>query len=175
MPEDHELFSRVKEGDSIAFQQLFERYYSGLLGFGIYLTKNQEISRGLIQEIFLTLWERKDTLTVTSVKAYLFTAMNHKALNYLRHRKVVLAMEASPIHPDQSSEPPQEKDPFLKDALERAINDLPEKARECFRLTQIDGLSAKEAAVRLNVSIKTIENQLTRSKKILRKKLRSYR
>lgn len=176
MPDDQELFAQIQKGNTHAFKLLFQKYYSGLVGFGTYLLHDQEESRELVQEIFLTLWEKRSQLQISSPKAYLFTAMNNKAMNTARHLKIVRsqASEHEFLNRDQSLTDPL-PNPFLKDALAKAISELPEQARLCFVLTQFDGLSVKEAAKQLNLAEKTVANHLARSRKMLQKKLKKFR
>lgn len=175
MPKDQELFNQIRTGDRQAFKILFEKYYSGLIGFGQYLLKDRETSRELVQEIFLTLWEKRKVLIIESPKAYLFSAMNNKALNVLRHQKIVRAMENELLSDQQQTYLLTENQPFIREAIQKAIDELPERAKECFILTQVDGLSVREAADQLSITAKTVENHLARSRHLLQKKLKKYR
>jgi len=174
--QDDILRQKLKEGDTKAFKSLFELYYKLLVGYAISLTENMEVSRELVQDVFLKLWEnRLETKAKGSLKAYLFTAVNHQSLNWLRHEKIKRAYRNDSIHDVMMGvQLPPRMSPFLDEALRRAINELPEKALEVFTLTQLDGVSHKEAALSLGISVKTVENQLSRSRKILQKKLRKY-
>lgn len=174
---DDILRHKLKEGDTKAFKSLFESYYQLLVGYAISITENTEVSRELVQDVFLKLWEnRQKTKSEGSLKAYLFTAVNHQSLNWLRHEKIKRAYRNQSIQDIMTGvELPPQISPFLEEALRKAIDELPEKALKVFTLTQLDGLSQKEAALSLGISVKTIENQLSRSRKILQKKLRKYK
>jgi len=174
---EKELARLIKQGDEKAFKTAFELYYMGLVNYGHYLTQNMEASRGMVQEVFLTLWEKRSRISIhSSLKSYLFKAINHKALNHIRHAKVKKAFHEQYISTwiygefDETS-----INPFLQSALEKAINNLPPKAYQSFALTQIDGLSIREAAKVMGVATKTIENHLARSRQILKKKLKRYK
>jgi RNA polymerase sigma-70 factor (family 1) len=176
MPEDQELLAKIRKGDNYAFKLLFQRYYSGLFNFGMSLLKREDETRELIQDIFLQLWDKKSSLAIANTKSYLFTTMHHKALNLLRHEKVIRAYEQNIISLDSLKfDNPKESNPFVKEALIKAIDELPDKAKQCFILSQIDGLSHKEVADQLNITEKTVENHLARCRKDLRKKLKNYR
>ncbi len=172
-----EFAKLIRQGDEKAFKNAFELYYAALVRYGNLFVHDTEISRGLVQEVFLKLWEKRDEIIIhSSLKAYLFTAINHKALNHIRHERVKEAFKdqyiSTWIHNDDNQ---LKVNPFLKDALENAINSLPPKAYKSFALTQIDGLSIREAAKKMGVAEKTIENQLARSRKTLRQKLKKFK
>lgn len=175
MAEDRQLIEQIRQGDQKAFRLLFEKYYSGLLGYGSHLLGDRESARELIQDLYLTLWENRQSIRIESVKSYLYTSLYHKALNLIRHRRVAERMSkeigADQVQTTDASYPA----PFLQQALIRAIESLPPRARDCFTLTQLDELSIRETAGRLGLSEKTVENHLARSRKILRKKLKKYR
>ena len=174
---DDILRNKLQEGDVNAFKSLFETYYSQLIAYGMSMTQNMEVSRGLVQDVFLKLWEnRTKNIIRGSIKAYLFSAINNQALNWLRHEKVRYAYENTMLKDVMTSvELPPTINPFLAEAIKNAIDDLPEKALRVFTLTQLEGIPQKEVALTLGLSLKTVENHLARSRKILQKRLRKYR
>lgn len=167
----------IQQGDEEAFKTAFDLYYAGLVAFGNHILKNKDVSRDLVQEVFLKLWLNRDEISVhSSLKAYLFSAINNSALNYIRRQKIELAFRERSVSCWIFDDYDQIKvNPFVEAALKKAIDRLPSKARQCFTLTQIDGLSIREAAQELNVAEKTVENQLSRSRKILQQKLKKYK
>ena len=173
---DDILRVKLKEGDLDAYKSLFETYYRPLVIYGFSFTQNEEESRELVQELFLKLWENRKKNTIRgSVKAYIFTALYNLSLNWLRHYKIRQAFQKTTFTEMlELEEQPKIATPFLTKALNSAIEGLPSRAREVFTKTQIEGISIKETARILGISDKTVENQVTRSKKILRKKLRHY-
>jgi len=173
---DDILKDKLREGNIEVYKTLFETFYNQLISYGISITHDKEVSRGLTQDLFLKLWEnRKKTVISGSIKAYLFTALNHLSVNWLRHEKVQRAFENASLHEVLAGiELPPRISPFLNEAVKTAIDALPDKAREVFTLTQLDGIPHKEVSRSLGISVKTIENQLSRSRKILKKRLRKY-
>ena len=173
---DNILKQKIKEGDKLAFKTLFESLYNHLYNYGVSLTKDPEASKELVQEIFLKLWENRNKTDIRgSLKSYLFTAMNNRALNWLRHEKITRAYEDDTLKDNMAGiELPQNISPFLNEAIKRAIDSLPARAMEVFQLSQLEGLSQKDTAMRLGISVKTVENQLSRARKILQKKIRKY-
>lgn len=177
MTTEKELAKLIQEGDEKAYKTAFELYYTGLVSYGNHMVQNMEVSRGMVQEVFLKLWENRALISVhSSLKAYLFTAINNRALNHIRHNKIKRAFQEQYVSTWVYGESNQiEIDPFLQNAIEKAINSLPPKAYQSFVLTQIDGLSIREAAQILQKAEKTIENHLARSRKILKQKLKKYK
>jgi len=175
--QDDILKQQLRKGDIQAFKTLFESLYSHLLNYGLSLTRDIEVSKELIQEIFLKLWESREKTEIRgSLKAYLFTAMNNRALNWIRHEKIKRAYENESLKDTLSGvELPSHISPFLTEAIKNAIDSLPERALQVFSLTQLEGISHKEAALQMGISVKTVENQLNRARKILQKKLKKYR
>ena len=175
--QDDILKQQLREGDLQAFKTLFESFYSHLLNYGVSLTKDIEVSKELIQEVFLKLWENRSKTEIRGpLKAYLFTALNNRALNWIRHEKIKRAYENESLKDAMSGvELPQHISPFLSEAIKNAIDSLPERALQVFHLTQLEGNSHKEAALKLGISVKTVENQLNRARKILQKKLKKFR
>ncbi|MCK5822076.1 MAG: sigma-70 family RNA polymerase sigma factor [Bacteroidales bacterium] len=177
MSEENQLAKLIQQGDEKAFKTAFELYYEGLVSYGNHLVKNMEVSRDMVQEVFLTLWEKRNIVSIhSSLKAYLFTAINHQALNHIRHNKIKRAFQEQYIATWLYGENKQiAVDPFLLEIIEKAINSLPPKAYQSFALTQIDELSIREAAKIMCVAEKTIDNHLARSRKILKQKLKKYK
>ncbi|MEA1875986.1 MAG: sigma-70 family RNA polymerase sigma factor [Bacteroidota bacterium] len=177
MTTEKELAKLIQQGDEKAYKTAFELYYTGLVSYGYHMVQNMEVSRGMVQEVFLKLWEKRALISVhTSLKAYLFTAINNKALNHIRHNKIKRAFQEQYVSTwFYGGSDQMEIDPYLQNAIEKAINSLPPKAYQSFALTQIDGLSIREAAQIMQVAEKTIENQLARSRKILKQKLKKYK
>lgn len=174
---DHELFivNKMIEGDIDSFRYFFDRYYDDLSNFvNIYL-HNRALSEEIVQDIFVFFWENKEKLQInTSVKSFLFSASKFKSLNLLRNteNKKRIIQKMAQDEPMVSSEQEGayfDADEFRK-ILDAAIDQLAPKCKEIFMLSKLEGLSNKEIAGRLGLSVKTVENQMT----IALKKLREY-
>jgi RNA polymerase sigma-70 factor (ECF subfamily) len=165
------------KGETDSFKAIFEMYYGSLISYGISLTGSQEVSRGLVQDVFLKLWEKQNEGQIQeSVKSYLFKAVFNRAANWLRHEKVKRAFEKEGfkgIFDDSTVQ--HEINPFQTQAIKKSIEELPPKAREAFSLFYLEGLSQKEISEKMNISVKTVENQVSRARKILQKKLKKFR
>lgn len=165
----------VRQGDTVSFRSIFDRYYVQLSSFATEYVKSYDAGREVAQEVFIKIWSSKESFNIEgSLKSYLYRAVYHQALNYLEkeiRRKNYEQQAANPI--EESSE--QADDNVLASevriAIRQAVRQLPPKRNLVFVLHRQHGLSIKEVAQVLNVSPKTVENQMTEAMKFLREKL----
>lgn len=166
---DEILITGIKQGDYACFNQLFNKYYDRLCAYILYLTKDHEASEDVIQELFIKLWTNREKIEVReSINSYLFRSSKNAALNYLRNeanRKN--ASEKIPIEPFQSNDDVVEHEGFLS-SLDKCIEQLPPRSKEVFLLSRFDGLKQKEISEKLNISVKTIKNQIWKSLQYLK-------
>ena len=154
------------EGDERAFKYFFDSYYDDLCNFVNGYLRDETLSEDIVQGIFVYLWEKKDTLPLNcSIKAYLYTASKNKALNHLRNLKTKNKVITDLLK--QSEEYSSENaDLFiefedLKKLVINAISALPAQCKIIYQLSRDKGLSNKEIADHLGISVKTVENQIT--------------
>jgi RNA polymerase sigma-70 factor, ECF subfamily len=137
-----------------------------------------ETAQEIVQEAFLSLWEKRDTIDMAQpVKAYLITTIRNKCLNWLRDNKkfntVILHFEE--LLPDQeyvSADRLIEAE--LLKTVNHAIHELPEKCREIFTLSRFGNLKYQEIADQLQISVKTVETQMSKALQHMRIRLREY-
>ena len=169
----------LKNGDKEIFKYLFVKHSPGLIAYGSSITKDSEIARELVQDLFMELWEKRAFLQVNgSLKPYLFTSMYHKALNWLRAKKIREIYAENPVeisnwfaHPMN----PDRLDPLKLEIIEQQIRLLPEQCREVFTRSVILDEKHSDIAACLGLNIKTVENHLSRARKILRERLKKIR
>ena len=118
-----------------------------------------------MHQVFINLWEKRATLDLsTSLKSYLFTSVHNRSLNVIRDRKKFSSAEV----PDVAGEwdvSAQIESMELEAKIREAIDFLPEKCREVFELNRFEGLKYSEIAARLGISVKTVENQMSKALK----------
>lgn len=179
MNPDELIKSGLKSGNRDIFKNLFNELYPQLIRYSTTITADHESSRELVQDLFLNLWEKRNSLKINgSIKAYLFTAIYHKSLNWIRNQRLREKYRDHPVEihlwfPGISA--PDNQDPFLLEAIEKEISLLPERCREVFSRFAVLGESQSEIAVALGISEKTTENHLLRARKILRGRLKNFR
>ncbi|MFH1161388.1 MAG: RNA polymerase sigma-70 factor [bacterium] len=164
--------------DKAGFESLFNQEFKGLVLFAIQYVKDYEAAREIVQEAFISLWDRREQIDLTKqVKSYLSTTVRNRALNYLRDKKKfdsrLLTLEN--LYPLASYQQPDKLvERELRDQIDRAIGELPEKCREVFLLSRTEHLKYQEIADRLQISVKTVETQMSKALQHLRSRLREY-
>ena len=139
--------------------------------------RSRAVAQELVQDLFLRLWERALTPAGTLAASYLYTAARNRAVGHLRRERVAAAWAKSPSSvaraaPAGADEPLREHE--VRDALERAVAELPERCRLIFTLSRYRSLSNAEIAEMLCISVNTVEQQMWRALKTLRAKLAPY-
>lgn len=174
---DAALFEKTKLGDKKAFEALFDRYYSYLCLYATQYVKNNNEAGEIAQDVFVRFWEKRDELQInTSVKNYLFRSVKNQCLNFIQHNKIK-NQYTQKILCEKKKYESRETDyfePGLIKKIEEAIQSLPEKRQEIFRLSREQGLKYREIAKKLDISIKTVETQMGLAIKTLRNKLKDY-
>lgn len=162
--------------DEKVYEQLFRTHYASLVSFSISYVAEIESAEEIVQDVFLNIWSKSETLKVhTSIKSYLFGAVRNASLNYLKHLKVEKAyVEEQIMQLDKSDDVNQLELDELKDKIFHALDKIPQKCREIFELNRFEGKRYKEVADELNISLKTVENQMGKALKIMRKELGDY-
>jgi len=161
--DDLKLISLLEKGDKDAFTQIFERYYAPLVAYINQYTHDFSEAEDLVQNCFTIIWEKRERLTIsTSVKSYLYsTAYNLYIDAYRKNRKISLYLDS--LKSEALNEIVSESAEDLKKQLEvlnKAIEALPPKCREIFILNKKEGLSYKDIARQLDISVKTVEAQI---------------
>lgn len=176
MDNKKELVQGIINGKQWAFKAVFLRHYEALCNFCWRYTKSKAVSEDLVQEVFADLWDLKDTLDPDGrLKVYLYQAVKNKAYDYLAHQKVVRKYEGD--HSCEQEEIVHQKKitredkTFIK-AARRAIDDLPPRAQQTYMLHREDGLTYREIAKVMDITVKTVESQMSRALDILRSRLR---
>lgn len=171
------LLERIRAGDKGALQDMFLEYYSYVCQRMLRLIKDQSLVEDLAQEVFLRFWQKRERIEVnTSLKAYLGRMAINEALQYLRSRKYYpeeVDEDRQNLGADRSAED-QFLDHELSDYIREAIDQLPPKCRLVFTLSRYEGMSYKEIAQHMDISSKTVENQMGKALKILREALKPY-
>ncbi|MGB3464519.1 MAG: RNA polymerase sigma-70 factor [Cyclobacteriaceae bacterium] len=171
------VWKRVVADDVTAFRILFDTYYNDLVSFSHRYTQQQAVSEEIIQEIFISLWERRKVISIeASLKAYLYRSVRNRTINYLKNQlpkdQKTTAIESE--HGLTVTQEYHEENNELAEQIDRAIASLPEKCRIIFLLSRNEGLTHKEIAAELDISVKTIENQIGIALKKLRAALQPF-
>lgn len=162
MPPDKLPLARICLEDPQVFEDFFNVHYRPLVLYSHSLLNDLEISREIVQSLFTRFWEQRLTLHIRPATAspFLYQCIKNSCLNYLNASKRMVALD------DILHEIPDEDllDKMIAHETEerifKAVESLPEKCQQIFRLSRIDGLKHAEIASRLGLSEKTVENQI---------------
>lgn len=171
------LFERIRRDDSDAFDAVFRSWYPQLVRYAESMLGERAVAEEIAQEVMLTIWRDRRKLKIEeSAGGYLFRATRNRALNELRHRKV---QQKSHLHLATSDLVPATAEADMVDkrigaAVREAIAELPERCREVFELSRVQGLRYTEIAEVMDISVKTVETQMGKALRILREKLSEW-
>lgn len=171
---DDEILKMLKQGKKEIIKYLFDLYYDDLCIYAYKLIEKQEIAEEVVQDIFIYCWEKRNTITIkSSIKNYLSRAVKNQSINYLKSKYANLSFEEIDAG-DKDSHSSNANGHIvyneLSELANEAIKSLPERCGLIFRLSRTFGLTYKEIAEQLNISVKTVENQMI----IALKRLREY-
>ena len=175
---DLQLISSLKKGNHEAFDTLYGKYARGLYAFITSILKSPSDAEEIVQNVFVKVWERRNTIEERfSFKSYLFTIAYRDVISHLRKQNLLASIQTENnqeiLLNDDHAE--LEIEFFNIDKIYHDILDhLPEKRKEIFLLSREKGLSNKEIASQLNISVKTVENQMTAALRTFREKLSQY-
>lgn len=165
------LLQLIKNSDKQAFKYIFDTYFAALCRFMyLYLGSTQE-AEDIASDIFASLWENREKLEIRiTFKAYLFQSAKNRCLNALRDRKTVLSLDdingqETPLENITDSLETED----LNFLIQEAILSLPDKCREVFLKSRTKNLTNQEIASSMDISIKTVEAQITKALKQIRK------
>ena len=170
---------RIRTGDPLAFEALFHAYHASLCSFAYRYLGARDLAEEMVQEVFLFVWERRESWDVrSSVRSYLFTAVRNAALSYLRHERVVARRDARVRILQDTVAPGADLEVVQAEtvaAIQEAVARLPDRCRLVFTLHREQGLTYAEVAEVLGISPRTVEVQIGRALKSLRRCLAAHR
>lgn len=168
---EHRIEGKI---DKHSFELLFRKFFPALMTFAGRFLHDEDDAREVVHNVFINLWEKRESLdTATSLKSYLFKSVHNRSLNVIRDRKKISGNEIPDVAGDINVEAQMDA-MELEDRINDVIQDLPEKCREVFELSRFEGLKYIEIADKLGISVKTVENQMSKALKVLREKLADY-
>jgi RNA polymerase sigma-70 factor (family 1) len=152
--------------DQIAYKELFVTFYPPLLHFAYSFVKSREQAEEIVSDVFINIWEKRKRIdTIGNLKVYLYVAAKNIALNYLNRqsRSAVTDLEDMEVELRSIYFDPEQ---LLITAemiarIKAAINQLPPKCRIIFKMVKEDDLKYREVAEILDISVKTVENQMS--------------
>lgn len=169
--DDMFLLQLIKNGDKQAFKYVFDTYFTALCRFMyLYLGDTQE-AEDIASDIFASVWENRKKLEIRlTFKAYLFQAAKNRCLNVIRDRKATVSLDdINGQDTPQVSITDSLETEELNNLIQEAILSLPEKCREVFLQSRTKNLTNQEISESMDISVKTVEAQITKALKQIRK------
>lgn len=177
--EDQQRLSKgLKDGNKKIFEEIYKAYYPQLCFYCLRYVGDMEEAKEIVQGLFFKIWlKRKDLKINSSIKSYLYSAVQNYALNHLQQKKIqhkyIIHKVNFPIqHNENGLNRLEEQELSL--LIKSAILKLPNKRREIFELSRFENLKYSQIAEQMRISVKTVESQMSKSLNFLRKALNEY-
>jgi RNA polymerase sigma-70 factor (family 1) len=177
---EKELWHAIKMGDQLAFKIVFKRYFPTLLATAKHYLNDESSCENVVQEIFLTIWLKKEHLEINDFKTYLKAATRYQVYKVMRDAKAAshIIFTADELGDGSIHLVNQGEEWFHASALKAQIKAylllLPKRCREIYMMSREEELSNREIAEKLQISKRTVENQLTTALHHLRTNIKNY-
>ena len=176
---DLSLIGLITRGDEQAFDRLFTDWYGKLYTYAYSVLSDETKAGEAVQAVFCRIWEKRAQLQVhSSIKAYLYGSVYNECMNWLRREKQVKAHRIHVLRSSNRAEADNAAGKVemgeLEEKLKQAMDELPDQCRAIFQLSRFGGLKYREIAGQLNLSVKTVEAQVSKALKQLRSKLADF-
>jgi RNA polymerase sigma-70 factor (ECF subfamily) len=171
---DQNLFLQLKSGSKEAFRTLFDRYGLRIHRFALGYLKSDHDAEELVQEVFLKLWDKRESLDSSkNTKGFIFKIAVNAIYDFIRRKNIQKAFQEfasqNPANSDETWHEVVYNDMLAQ--MNQLISQMPEQRQKVFKLSREDGLSNDEISQKLGLSKRTIENQLYRATAFLKKNL----
>jgi len=171
-----ELLLQLKEGDMVAFDAIYTKYSKRLFGFVLRYIKQEPDAEGIVQEVFIKIWESRSKIDVySSFESFLFTIAYNTTMSLLRKRlneKKYLENLQSLQYLEGVDEITNEiQFNELNENVQILLNKLTPRQKEIFQLSRMDGLTHDEIAKKLNISVNTVKNHIVSALSFLKNNL----
>ena len=167
--EETNIIEGIRSGRETVFQLLFEKYYPKLVVFAVKYLDDRETARDIVQDALLHLYESRQSITIqTSLKSYLYSTVKNRCMNYIKHRQVrerhreMITRSGNGLDPDLNEKMDATE---LEARIHEIVSRLPEQCRRIYFMSRVEGKRNREISGELNLSIRTVETQISRALK----------
>jgi len=177
LAEEKQWMAMLSRDEEQGLELIFNRYYKYLVVTAYNYLKNDEAAKDLVQDVFFKFWEKRSTIRIdSSLRAFLRRSVVNRSIDEIRKKRIRWDEEITDINApvDQSNIQKDIETSELQAVINSAIESLPEKCKLVFSLSRFENMSHKEIATALDISTKTIENQITKALKVIRSAVDQY-
>jgi len=174
---ESKLITGLIAGNEKSYNQLFEEYYAVLSVFAKKYVNDIELAKELVQDFFVHLFEIRESLSIqTSLKSYLYQSVKNRCLNYINQNNIRNKhLENIKISSDTTTNLEEIiEETELEQQIFKIVSGLPAQCQNIFQMSRVNGMKNKEISEKLNISIRTVEKQISKALKSLRVKLKPY-
>ncbi|MBC9914292.1 RNA polymerase sigma-70 factor [Chitinophaga varians] len=174
-PSDADMMMSLRGDNGRAFADIYNRYWKTLLAIAFHHCKDKVIAEEIVQEVFISLWNRRKDQHIDSLEAYLATAVRLSVFKHIlrqKRRTQIMEQTAAPAASSQEEEKIYTR--LLQQQINGIVETLPTQCRLVFRLSRTEGLSIPEIAHQMGIAGKTAEAHLTKALKVLKLKLNRH-
>jgi RNA polymerase sigma-70 factor (ECF subfamily) len=159
---DQQLLAKLRNGNETVFPLIFDRYWKRLYSYAFKIYRDDKVCEDIVQEIFISLWEKASESQILNLEAYLLRSVKYRVANHIRSLKFSSSQEEilESIPYPSNSVLSLEYQEFENEILSK-VKQLPPRCREIFVLSRFDNYSNSEIAHKLNISIRTVEKQIS--------------
>lgn len=173
---DELLVKLLRVGEQDAFEEIYRRYWQKLLRSAQFKLRSKETIEEILQDLFISLWEKREKVLIENLEAYLNTSLRYLIINQIKKQILQEKFVEYSLKKNELTDDVDESVAFneLSVAIEKAIEQLPEKTQQIFRLNRLEYKTVKEIAVLLETPERTVEYHITQALKALRIHLREF-
>ncbi len=173
---DELLVKLLRVGEQEAFEEIYRRYWQKLLRSAQFKIRSKETIEEILQDLFISLWEKRERVVIENLEAYLNTSLKYLIINQIKKQILQEKFVEYSLKKNELTDDVDESVAFneLSVAIEKAIGQLPEKTQHIFRLNRLEYKSVKEISVLLDTPERTIEYHITQALRALRIHLREF-
>jgi RNA polymerase sigma-70 factor, ECF subfamily len=174
------IAEKIKNGDIKAFEIVFREYYAPLTLFANSMLNDKDQAEEIVQDLFYHFWKNRDKISIeSSLKSYLFQSIRNKVLKHVRHENVKQKYAEHFLEQSAGEQANISMSAYELKELETMVNKvldrLPGNCSLIFRMNRFEGLKYREIADKLNISVKTVESNMSRALNEFRNELKAYR
>lgn len=169
---DQELLVELRSGKEEVFKFIFNRYWKRLYNYAFNIYNDDDVCEDIVQEIFVNLWEKSGEVEILNLEAYLYRSVKYRIVNHIRDLKFTEIQEEilKKIPYPSNSGSTMEYEEFETEIF-NFIKMLPARCREIFMLSRFDNYTNSEIAKKLNISIRTVEKQISNALSFFKSKI----